>query len=261
MNQYGLPLNAPIAQTLIPAMNESGLMYGFYIINTTTFDGTETSLTLIDTTVPLTTVTLDYNPTEPDRVVQYMAAVFSINTPPHTQPWSSSVLIPASSGVSREWVIAAQATTARGTDGVLLTALNLGMTPNLGPAPGAPVSPSTPTNNAIMNWASSVNRAVFAAPNSSFFDLNWKTLFDGQSPVKGTMLTILSSPPSGFRAAVIGRPVDVPANVSAFSVQAIVYETLRFVNMGAVAGTYPFVFRVTCADGSLTTVNYTLTLT
>lgn len=262
MNKYGQRLLAPVTQTLIPAMNESGLMYGFYIINTTVFTGSETSLTLIDTVVPLTTVTLDYNPTDTTRVTQYMAAVFSKNTPMNSQPWSSSALIPAGSGLSREWLLAAQGYGARSTQGVLLTAIHSTMAPNLGPAPSAVVPPN-PLVNTPMQWSVSINNTMMQAlPNGgAFFDINWMGTFNTQSPVKGNSIAVLTNPSSGFRVGVIGTPVNAPSNpADPNSFQAMVYETLRFIYTTATAGDYVFTFRVTCADGSTTDIQLTLTL-
>jgi hypothetical protein len=111
-----------------------------------------------------------------------------------------------------------------------------------------------------MTWAATVSTAIFASGNS-FFDIGWKTLFDKQSPIEGGVLTIVSSPPSGFRAAVIGTPVDRPVDAIAQLGQMIIYENVRFINTGAVPGVYIFVFRVSCMDGSLTTVTLTITLT
>ena len=238
MNQYGLPLSAPIAQTIIPAMNQSGIVYGFYPITKTTFAGTETSFVLPDTTVPITTVTVD----SLNGITQYMAAVFPLGIAANSQPWASASLIAPGNGAYRWFSQATETWMLHFNAGTLLTAL----AGNMAPVVSAPASPSAPT--VAPPQALTFNGSVkYNALNGqcNFFDFNWINLFTATQEQVPLSITVVSNP------APIGSAPVSP-----------MVDTIRLVKLAdeVPAGVYAFVFSIANVSGLSTTVTLNLTV-
>lgn len=260
MNKYGEPLVANSTQSILPAMFESGKMIGWYSIASTEFDGTETVYTLPDgVELPITTVTLDADPTQPGRVEQYVAAVFSDGTPFSTQPWSSIYLRRPEEGYMRMYSLPTQAWTLRYQPSILQAALLTGMDPTV-PAPVVPEPPDVTTPATLM-WKASIAYTALLG-DCLFFDFNWVELFKAKSSSEALRIEIVSnpapiapSPQPPMVAQIIGIPVSVGAG-------AVRYDTIRIMKLQDVipADDYEFAFNVYSEDGLVTPVTLTLTV-
>ena len=246
MNKYGLPLEKPSTQTVLPAMTEDGKLHGWYSIEVTTFDGTEEDFSLSDCTVPLKTVTVDgVHP-----VTQYVAAVWPVGLPHNEYPWSSYDLLEPGDGYFRWFSLPSQGAVVHQGPGGLMYAL----TTNLAVLPPAPPTRPDPTisNSAIM-WYASLDYRMLNG-NCTFFDFNWITQFLGTTAdytkVSHIEITELPAPiapatTSPILAKVIGRPVAV-ANPDQGGAGTQVYDTVRMIiNANPLPkGTYTVKFNV-----------------
>ena len=258
MNKYGLPLNTPSVQTIVPAMTKDGKMIGFYPITQTTFTGTETSLTTSDTVVvPLSTVTVDAN--EKMRTVQqYVAAVWDVGLPVKYQPWASADLIDPNEGGYSWWSLPTQGWMHHFDKGLMINAVQSNLKIGVySPVPSVPPSGT----NASQSWSSSVLYTSLLG-DCSFFDFNWMTVFNtknnnGPDPLR---ISVLSNPAphapatsTQMKATVVGVP--------ATNASGVVYDTIRITKLADVTpGSYAFVFRVTDTSNQTTDVTFTMTV-
>lgn len=261
-NKYGLTLKAPVDQSVLPVMYQSGRIIGYALIASTTFTGAETTFSLPDgLALPLTSVTLDVDPTQPYRVTQYMAAVFSDGLSAKLQPWASEhVLSPDMNETPyRMWSLPAQTWALRYVPGNLVTALSAGMDLTT-VAPTTPGAPSV-TTPATLQWQASINYATLTG-DCPFFDFNWVALFKASSTTEAIRIVVTGNPPpvapatvSPIVAKVVGMPVIVGQNV-------VLYNTIRIMRLVSeiTAGVYTFNFNVYDELGQVTPAVLTLTV-
>lgn len=263
MNQYGLPLAAgSVDQSILPVMYQSGRIIGYALITSTSFDGTETSYTLTDGLVlPLTTVTLDVDPTQSARVTQYMAAVFSDGLPQGFAPWASEyVLAPDINETPyRMWRLPAQTWALQYVPGNLVVALLSGMdSPTTPPTTPSPPTVSTPET---LYWKASVSYLTLLG-DCPFFDFNWVTLFSAKTDTQALRIVVSANPapiaPS-TQAPMVAKVVGQPVAVGAGSVR---YDTIRIMRMvdALPANDYTFGFNIYDELGQVTPAVLTLTI-
>ncbi len=250
MNKYGLPLQAPSIQTIIPAMTDDGRVFGFYPIAQRTFNGSETTLTTSDGAIlPMKSVTVDPNPTL-RAVAQYMAAVWPKGIAVKSQPWASADLIGNEDGAYSWWSLPTQGWVHHFGKGTIITAITSNL--RTGYSPDAVVPPSA--INGAQTWATSLSYQALSG-DCAYFDFNWMTVFkaknnNGNDPVR---IQLLTNPGAILKATVIGTPV-VTAN-------GVIYDTVRIMRLGNVApGNYEFTFRVIDTKDQRTDVTLTLTV-
>jgi hypothetical protein len=252
--QFGLPLENPSKQTLLPIVMPSGNICGFFPITETTFTGTETSYALTQGSVPLTTVTLP-SQTEtiygPQRVQQYMA----VQWPQEQQalmPWKGYVELvdvsdPNDLGYYSWWSLPVTTWFKHFGNGSYIDSLIKGMDkytftpPNTTPPPVNTPQP--------IKWACTLNMSAFTG-DCSFFDWNW---FEGFQMVAKAdtgrygctvipvQLQVVSNPPGGYFKAVLVQDAGqtiVPGG-------GVTFNTLRILRLqDPPAGSYPFNFNI-----------------
>jgi len=257
-NKLGLPLVQPSAQTLLPIIcGGNGNIQGFYPITKTTFTGSETSYTLSDGPVPITTVTLPQkvsDGTGTQGVPQYMAAVWP-DDEEHDRPWigySDFVPIGAVGYLGADHKMPTQGWGTAYYLGTLVTNLKFNMD-ELVPIPPTTTPPSvTP---ATLRWVTSVE-AVSLDSQCPFIDFNWVTLFKASSPnVDPLRIDVISNPAGGFfKSTLVANPVVSPLGGTYF-------DTVRLIRLlPAPAGTYTFQYAVTDTQNNVTQVTLTLTV-
>lgn len=246
MNKYGLALKTPSVQTLIPVMNKSGVMYGFYPITSHSFTGAETNYALSDMTTPLTTVTVDSD----QYVKQYMAAVYPLGIAANYQPWASSNLIAPGDGASRWFSMPAESWFLHFSKGTLVQSLtqNMNQVVTLPAVPGAPtvVTPQAMTFNGSISYAALTG-------GCSFFDFNWTTTFVTTGDMVPLSILPLTNP-AGMKATVIGVPTATP--------NGIMYDSIRIIKTAEdlAPGVYVFTFAITGMNGLSASVTLNLTV-
>lgn len=257
MNKYGLALAAPVTQTILPVMTETGNVIGFYAIASTEFDGTETTTTTSDgVVVPLKTVTVDANP-EMRAVAQYMAAVWPRGLAVKYEPWASADLIAPGEGSYSWWSMPTQSWVHHFGKGFLLEAIQNNLEVNVAPRlPGPPTVPDASSN--AQTWTASASYQALMG-DASFFDFNWMTVFsaknnNGADPLR---ISVLANPPAvggvvPMKASVIGMPVAIAGG-------GVVYDTIRVIRLATLTpGPYVFSFRITDTKDLTTDVTFTL---
>ncbi len=221
-------------------------MYGFYPIVSTVFTGAEVSLALSDTTVPITTVTVDSDA----PIKQYMASVWPLGIADNYKPWASANLIAPDQGYYRWFSLPTQSWFLHFGLGTLLTGLTVGMDQTV-TVPGAPTPPAVNTPQAKV-FQGSVDYAMFTG-GCSFFDFNWVTTFTSTDEQTPLYITVTSNP-AHLRATVIGRP--------SATVNGPLYDTIRIIRMDETIapGLYPFTFSIANTNGLSSTVTLNLTV-
>lgn len=253
MNKYGLPLAANSKQTILPALTKDGIVRGWYPIAQTIFTGAETTFTLPDITVPLSTVTVDAG----SPVKQYMAAVWPLGLASNLSPWASASLVSPADGYYRWWSMPTSTWMLREGNGLFLDAIQSSLN-RAGaaalPSAGAPAV-NTPQT---LTWQASIAYAALTG-GCSFFDFNWVTLFTPPAGVKATRIEIISTPPAGtdptppMLAKVIGIPTAVGGGT-------VMYDTLRIIkNRDNLAiGAYVFTMKIYSDQGVAADVTLTI---
>jgi len=279
---FGLPLDQPSHQTVLPYMTDSGRVYGFFPIAATTFTGTETTFNVDGgaQAVELQTVTLppinQTNIALQPRVQQFMAAYFPINQE-GIKPWSRfSSLIDASSPIKLgmySWYSQPLATLIEHfSRGIYVDALKFRLDPSV-PIPSSPSGPVLNTPTQPLTWAATVDPQAFAS-DCSFTDFNWVALFNAQfisdpNNLQGNSLlpmavTSITNPPGGyFKAVVIGGAMGSDQMILPGG--GVVYNTIRIIRLqDPPAGTYAFTFQISYQQGGVLSeipVTATLNLT
>lgn len=276
--QFGLPLAQPSAQTLLPLITDSGRIYGWFPITKTTFNGSETSVTLSGgVVVPVTTVTLPptvaTNQAQSQRVTQYMASYFPISQE-YTRPWLSypdSLIVrpdyPNDIGYYSWWSMPVTTVIEHFNRGTFLNAMIFRLDPTV-PVPGTPTPPTVTTPSAI-TWTASLDPQTFS-PECAFFDFNWVDLFKVAqqanpnqygSAVTPLAIATVSNPSGGALKATIVQQYGQDI----YPGGGVVFSTVRILRLADVApGTYTFTFNISYTqDGAATplTVPATLNLT
>jgi hypothetical protein len=254
MNKYGLPLSTPSTQTILPVLTKDGRVHGWYPIVETTFTGAETSFTLTDIEVPVTSVTVDTD----SPVKQYMAAVWDIGLPHNVKPWASGQLISPDDGYYRWWSMPTVSWFLHFGKGVFLDAMSTTLNKE---SAGAISPPGVPSVNSpqTLSWQASVSYSAFSG-DCSFFDFNWVQLFTSSGETKPLHIEVVSLPDPiapattpPLLAKVIGVPVSVGAG-------AVMYDTIRVIkNADAIeVGAYEFEFRIYSEHGTAADVELTV---
>jgi hypothetical protein len=256
-NVVGQPLDAPSTQTILPVIcGGNGNIRGWLTIQSTTFDGTETSFTTSDGAIPITTVTLPKLVVNDDlkhRVFQYMAAVFP-DSQEHLRPWLgySAFVSADESQYAMQWFMPTVGQGYRLNIGPLFTDLSVRMDADQGTVPAVPPAPSVTPGT--LRWALSMTMNDLSA-SCGFFDFNWVNLFKAQSQNQPLRIETVSNPSSGeFKTTLVPYPTTIGAG-------AIEFNTLRIIKLKPVAaGTYVFHYQVVDQHGQATPVTLTLTV-
>lgn len=260
-NQYGLPLSSPSTQTVLPIVQPNGRVYGFYPITSTTFQGTETSFTLSDGAVPITTVTtpqlINMNVSDNQRVTQYMAAQWPISQEGQ-MPWRGHADlirndIPNTIGFYSWWSMPTVSIMKHFGNGTFLNSMKVNMAhyPYSASTPGA-LTVSTPQT---LTWACTINMSALAA-ECAFFDFNWVSLFNTSlnpdatsvgNAIVPVALTVTGNPAGGIFKATL---VQAQGGQTVYPGGGAVFNTVRILKLGdATAGTYTFNFNITDTNG------------
>ncbi len=272
--QFGLPLAQPSAQLILPIVLTSGAVKGFFPITSTTFQGTETSFTLSDGAVPITTVTLppknNTGTYDENRVSQYMAAQWP-EVDDYAQPWRGytelvSSDVPNTIGFYSWWSMPAVMWFQHFGRGSYLEAMKFNLDKYV-TAPPSPPGPPVVTTPQTLNWATSLNAVAFST-NCAFFDFSWTSLFKTQfiedpsqagNTVIPLTISIVSNPAGGyFKASTVsaqGSQVVVPGG-------GVQFNTVRILRLqDPPVGTYTFTFAISAnINGVIDTVNAVLNL-
>jgi len=274
MIQFGLPLTEPSTQTIIPILDTYGRAYGFFPVQSTTFQGTETSYNLPDGALAITTVTLPpkvQNNTNVSRISQYMAAVYD-PVQVAAAPWRGyaefvSSDVPQNIGYYSWWSMPPGNWFQHFGAGVFINSLEFGMNEYVYTAPAGQGAPTVGTSNATLTWNCTVDLISFQQ-QTSFIDFNWLDLFqtslqDNPNYSPGTQIiplsiTTTSNPAGGyFKASVVqalGAQVTLPGGAEMFN-------TIRILRLSdPVAGSYVFGFDIADNLGNTTPVTLTLTV-
>lgn len=257
-NKLGAGLTAPSTQSILPVLcGGNGQLLGFYPIASTTFDGTETSFTLSQGDIKITSVKLPprVNDGSGYGVVEYMAAYFDGPTDLRTEPWLGYQEFISNNdlGYRMQWY---QPTVGSGyvlTRGIFLSALEVSMdqTPYV---PDVPVPPTG--GNATIYWKAKLGLNA-AQYECAFFDFNWVVLFNAKTEGRHNPMRIefISNPPGGeFKSTLVAFP-------SATVDGDIEFNTVRVVRLkDAAPGDYPFVYKVTDRNNLSILCNLTLTI-
>lgn len=274
--QFGLPLDEPSKQTLLPYITDSGRVYGFFPITETTFEGTETTFTVSEGyTVSLKTVTLpptvSTNLREQYRVEQYMAAYFPSSIEGQ-KPWVGYPTLmrsdePNPLGYYSWWSMPVRTVLHHFSYGTYITALINNLAPNIGTGSTSEPPVTTPQT---LEWACSVDLQAFQ-PDCAFFDFSWTALFQtaplfnpdqAGNTVIPASITVVSNPGGGVFKAVQVQS----GGQSIYPGGGVTFDTIRILKLkDAEAGTYTFTFAIQYAYAGSTanpsTVTATLNLT
>jgi hypothetical protein len=261
MNKYGLPLKTPIIQTILPAMNDHGIMYGWYPISATTFTGAETTFTLPDsgnggagTVVPLKSVTTDSG----NGVPQYMGAVWPTGLAFNYMPWASSLLQPADEGEYRYYNMPAETWVLNFGHGPLLTGLSgkMNITVGVSTTPGAP----TVTTPEALSWQASLAYQTLLG-DCEFFDFNWVTLFQASSGTAQALRIVVTSNPAPISPATVPPLVASVIGIPILTQNGVLYDSIRIMKLMDVSpGSYQFTFNIYDILGQVTVVTLNLTI-
>jgi len=267
---FGLPLNEPSKQTILPFITDSGRVYGFFPIAVTTFDGTEQTFTVDggNRTVNLQTVTLptinqsNQYMTGQRFVQQYMAAYF---------PFSSLVQPdPRKLKMYSWWSMPGATLVNHFSRGVYLNALQFNLFASVPVVPPAITPPVTTPQT--LTWAATINLQSLQQ-ECSFIDFNWAELFQTSyandpnnlqgNNVLPIAITQITNPAGGFfKAVVLGGAMG--SNQVVIPGGGVVYNTVRIIRLqDPPAGTYTFTFQISYTNGGIqatTPVTATLNL-
>ncbi|QRE00290.1 hypothetical protein [Burkholderia phage BCSR5] len=274
--RYGLPLEQPSKQTIIPIMIEpQNTCYGFFLLGPeVTFDGTETEYTLPSGyKIPLKSVTM------PERgydrslyytnTKQFMAAVYPAEEEKQA-PWAgaSEYVDQQSDQAYNYYQMPSETWTTQRAAGIITSSFRFGMNwYKLGDP--VPPTPPVPGQDGTLYWRSETNYETFGK-SCTWFDVNWVDLFQAETQVDPTAtpgvvaaiplnIEVKTIPPTGeFKVQVvrgIGGQSVVPGG-------GVVYNTLRFLAVKAVApGDYDFTFVIHDDHGQTKDVKMKLTVT
>lgn len=257
-NILGQPLDEPSTQTILPVIcGGNGNIRGWLTIESTEFDGTETSFTTADGPIAITTVTLPklvINDGLKRRVYQYMAAVFP-DAQERQRPWLGYTAFVGvdESQYAMQWFMPTEGQGYRLNRGPLFTDLTVRMDADAGAAPAAPGAPSATPGT--LRWAASVSMNDLVN-GCNFIDFNWVTLFKAKAQdTQPVRIEIVSNPASGeFKTTIVPYPSVVGAG-------GVEFNTLRIIKLKPVdAGAYTFNYSVVDQQGKATPVTLTLTV-
>jgi len=271
--QFGLPLEEPSIQTVLPVVMPSGKIFGFFPIVETSFTGEETEYELSQGNVPVTTVTLPNQVITnlgPQRVQQYVAAQWPADQE-WKMPWRGyleliSVVDNNTLGFYSWWSQPVVTWKHHFNTGAYIGSLITGM--NHYEFKTASVEPPDAVTPQSVRWACSLNLASFEQ-ECSFFDFNWVALFESwlQSDPSREGTTIIplsistvSNPSEGyFKASIVqgnGGQTIVPGGGTLFN-------TVRILRLSEPeTGDYVFNFSISSSfNGTVQSTPVSLTLT
>jgi hypothetical protein len=274
MIQFGLPLNEPSTQTIIPILDQYGRAYGFFPIQKTTFEGTETSFALSDGELAITTVLLPVgvkNNSNIPAVSEYMAAVYDPVQVP-LAPWRGftefvSSDIPLGIGYTSWWSMPPGNWIQHFTAGIFLDSLVFNMASFAFTPPPGQGNPQVGNPAATFTWSTVVDLQAFQQ-QASFIDFQWIDLFEAslqQNPnfapgeqIIPLSITTTSNPAGGFFKASV---VQALGSQSILPGGGVLFNTIRILRLlDPVAGDYVFNFNILDNLGNTTPVTLTLTV-
>lgn len=246
-------LKESVTQSFLPVLDVYGSIIGALGITSTTFDGTETSISAGGTTVSLNRYTLPERGTQSGMIpVKQMMVVIIPQERMYLKEWLGwSAFLSVSDFGNYRIVRSSVGVTVLESLGVLFN-----MTFNLAQALTFAASPTPPAaSNGALGWAATIPGTDHI---NVFFDTNWVNLFNAtkgsnKDPIR---LDVVSNPAGVPLKAMLVGATDSSTSQLAFC------NTIRIVKYGPVtAGTYNFTFRVTDTTNNSTTVTLALTIT
>lgn len=277
--RFDQPLATPSTQTLVPYLTDTGRVAGFFPITETTFNGSETTLTVspghtvnlkvvtLPTTVPA--IALTDNLKSQTRVTQFMAGYFPLSQDSEVvKPWASYPSLvpidPIRMNMGAWWSMPVTTVMEHYSRGVYLDALNWNLDPII--VAGSSPTPPPATTPQALSWATAVDLSTLQG-ECAFFDFNWMALFQAASVQNPALfgsqavalaLSVVSNPASGeFKAVLVqnnGQSV-LPGG-------AVMWDTVRILKLKDVAaGTYAFTFNISYQQfGAASTLTTPVTL-
>lgn len=254
--QAGLPLEQSSTQTILPIVqiNQStAILHGFFPISETTFTGTESSFTLAEGDVPLTTITLPRSVDDVSdyKVSQYMAVVYDYRQATDREYEGYTAFVDVNdTGYFSSWSMPIVKWMHRFGRGTLIGNMTVNMAAD-NPGPQDPTPPSPPQDAGTVRWVSTLDINT-AGNQCAFFDFNWISLFQAsmnsrpisanKTPVVPLKIEIVSNPPTGeFKASLVSQ------QGASSPVGGIVFDTIRIIKLKDTvdSGAYEFQFRIT----------------
>lgn len=255
-NKLGLPLDKPSRQSMLPVIcGHDSSIRGFIPIAVTTFDGTETEMTIEGTEVAITSVTLPnvVDDGHQQRVRQYMAIVYPTEVQLQ-RPWIGFATFVANDDAQYLGAKHTMATLGWTTEyylGPFVTNLLVGMdNRTFAQEPNVPPE----TTNGTIRWVASMKTNPTGV-DCRFFDFNWVEQFKAASDDPDPLnIQVLQNPAGGFfKSTLVPFPVVRPLG-------SLQFNTIRILRLKpAPAGDYVFQYLVTDSKGN--SVPTTLTLT
>lgn len=265
--KFGLPLDAPVTQTIIPVVSDFNFnVLGFFVIPSTEFDGTEETYTFDGITQPISITTV--TPTNrqmngrPYGQPQYMAAVYNWVDTRVNRPWLGYPPF-VSAEESGYWSRTNMTTTGTFFNGGLGSLIG-GLVVNLAPDVVDENAPTPDvTTPQTMKWYAPLDLDAFPA-DCRFFDFNWLSLFkaklDPISPLNSAVdplqVSVVSLPAGDYFAL---KPVTSAGPTSTAS--GIMYDTLRVLILSETVPADDYVFQLKVSNSENQSVNVQLTLT
>jgi hypothetical protein len=246
---------APVTQSFLPVMDIYGSIVGALGITSTTFSGSETSVSAGGVTVTLNRYTRPERGTlsgVANPTVKQMMVVIIPQERMYLQEWLgwSSFLALKDFGIYRT-VRSGIGAEVSESIGVLFNLLfNMAKTLTF---PSGTTTPPAAANGALA-WAANIPGTDHI---NVFFDTNWVNLFNAtkggnQDPMR---LDVVSNPAGVPLKALLVGATDSSASQTAFC------NTVRILKYGTVpAGSYTFNFKVTDTTNNSTPVTLTLTI-
>lgn len=276
--QFGLPLEKPSSQTILPVMIDyTGMCYGLFIIPKTVFQGTETAITIGGHDVPLKSVTRPKNADFGDGYLsnteQFMAAVWDY-TEERKEPWKGwdEWIGPNDTGYYHWFQMPVEAWKERKELGALIGSVTVRMDVVNAPLP-SPVPPPPNVTNGKQIWQTSANWDSLKE-DCSFFDINWFDKFQSAMVRDPSDPAVVQTVPLKIVVKDIPATGEWKVQVltglggqSYIGVAAPIYNTLRFIKMKPIdlntTASKDFVFNFTVYDdhNQSTDVEFTLTVT
>lgn len=256
-NKLGQALTAPSKQSILPVVcGGNGNIQGFFPIATTTFNGTETSITIDGFPVAITTVTLPkvVSDNTGTRVQQYMAAVYPDNVV-RKKPWIGYASFVDNDDVGylgARHVMPTQGWHTSYYLGPLVTNLKVTMyDESFTPA----VQPPPVVQNGTIRWVASMDSNPTGL-DCGFFDFLWTDLFKASTTgIDPVSINVVSNPPGGyFKSTLVPTPVVAPLG-------GVQFNTVRIIRLqDTPAGTYTFNYVVTDTKNQSTNCQLVLTV-
>ncbi len=265
---WNATLSEDVVQTILPVLARhqgSAVATGYFIISSTTFDGSETEFEVdTDVEVPIRPVVLPkrgYDGSLNNAIVpEYMAVVYDWEFHRETNPYAGiPTFIPAHDNTYfMQYIQASGDYKMRGSWGNLIGSLRIAMDQvSSGPAPSGP--PVVGEDDVTQYWRASIPFGGLGV-SCAFYDLNWVDTFESTS--QGALgspnrIEIVSNPSGNILKAMVVRQ-----NPTYVGEGGVLYDTLRIVALvpNVPAGDYEFEFKIVGANDQSVSVDFKLTV-